>query len=145
MQSSRSTVAIVKCASYDRDEVLAAVRRGVGLAGGMGSFVKSGETILVKPNVLVGANPDRCVTTHPSVFFAVCACLKECGCRLTYGDSPALYDGWGKSGPALRRSGLSAVAEELGVACADFENGRQVKYSGTASHRLFMVANGVLA
>lgn len=148
MQSSpfpRSTVAVVKCGSYDRDEVLGAVRRGADLLGGMGRFVKSGETILVKPNVLVGANPDRCVTTHPSVFFAVCACLKECGCGLTYGDSPALYDGWGKSGPALRRSGLSAVAEELGVACADFENGRQAKYSGTASHRLFMIANGVLA
>jgi uncharacterized protein (DUF362 family)/NAD-dependent dihydropyrimidine dehydrogenase PreA subunit len=141
--SRRSTVAVVKCNSYDRDEVLAAVRRGTNLIGGIRSFAKSGETILVKPNVLLGANPDKCVSTHPSVFRAVCICLKEYGCNLTYGDSPALYDGWGRSEPALRKSGLAAVAEELGVSCADFASGAPVKNSGAVSHRLFMIADGV--
>jgi uncharacterized protein (DUF362 family)/NAD-dependent dihydropyrimidine dehydrogenase PreA subunit len=143
--SSRSTVAIVKCGSYDRNEVLAAVRRGIGLAGGMGRFAQRGETILLKPNALVGANPDRCVTTHPSVLWAVCVCLKECGCKLTYGDSPAVYEGWGRCEGALRKAGFSAVAEELGVACADFVNGSQVKNSATASHRRLVIADGVLA
>ncbi len=141
----RATVAIVKCGTYETGEVLAAVRRGVDLVGGMSQFVKSAETILVKPNVLVGAPPHRCVTTHPSVFGAVCTCLKETGCTVTYGDSPGLIDGWGRCEPALRKAGLAAVAEELGVSCADFAAGVQVNNTGKGSHRLFVIAQGVRA
>jgi uncharacterized protein (DUF362 family)/ferredoxin len=136
---------VVKCLSYDVSEVLAAVERGIDYLGGAGRFVKPGENILVKPNTLVGANPQRCVTTHPSVFEAACAILQKAGCNLTYGDSPALYDGWGKCEPALRKAGFTDVANRLGVQCADFTHGRLVKSLGGASHKLFTIANGVLA
>ena len=136
---------MVKCSSYDGAEVLAAVKRGIDLLDGIERFVKPGENILVKPNTLVGANPQRCVTTHPSVFEAACVILQKAGCNITYGDSPALYDGWGKCEPALRKAGFTDVANRLGVRCADFAHGRAVKNAGAASHKLFAIANGVLA
>jgi uncharacterized protein (DUF362 family)/ferredoxin len=144
-QEKRSTVALVRCGSYAEGEVLAAVKRGAGLLGGMGKFASPGETVLVKPNVLLAALPEQCVTTHPAVFKAVCMCLLETGSRVVFGDSPAFYSGWGNFGPAMRKAGLTAIAESLGVAYADFENGTLVTNKNGASHKLLVIANGVLA
>ena len=47
------------------------------------------ERILLKPNVLWGTDPERCVVTHPSVFKAVALLLQGHGVILQYGDSPA--------------------------------------------------------
>ena len=66
-----SKVAVIRCPTYDEQEVLAAVRSGVGLLGGTDSFAASDEQILLKPNVLAGDPPDRCVCTHPAVLKAV--------------------------------------------------------------------------
>ena len=41
-----STVAVVRCEGYEIDAVRAAVRRGIGLLGGVGGFVSEGERIL---------------------------------------------------------------------------------------------------
>jgi hypothetical protein len=40
-----SDVAIIRCESYDQDEVNDAVKRGVELLGGAGAFVKKGEKV----------------------------------------------------------------------------------------------------
>lgn len=144
-QENRSKVALVQCWSYAEEEVLAAMQRGAGLLGGIGKFASAGETVLVKPNVLVAAPPEQCVTTHPVVFKAVCVCFLETGCRVVFGDSPAFYSGWGKCGPTMRKAGLTAIAENLGIAMADFENGTLVTNKNGASHKLFVIANGVLA
>ncbi len=53
----KSKVALVPCASYDDAEVLAAVRAGLDLLGGIACFVKPGEKIVLKPNVLIGGQP----------------------------------------------------------------------------------------
>jgi uncharacterized protein (DUF362 family)/NAD-dependent dihydropyrimidine dehydrogenase PreA subunit len=140
-----SVVALVKCGSYEPGEVKAALERGIGLLGGIQQFAGAGETLLVKPNALVAATPDRCVVTHPVVFGALCACLRKTGCKLTYGDSPAFYSGWGKCGATMRKAGFAAAAEGLGIAMADFENGTMVTNRSGASYRQFVIANGVLA
>ncbi|MCK9277208.1 MAG: Thylakoid associated protein, partial [Methanoculleus sp.] len=62
-----ATVAVVRCDGYGRDEIDTAVRRAVDLLGGTGRFVSPGQRILLKPNLLQGQEPERCVTTHPAV------------------------------------------------------------------------------
>ena len=66
----KSTVALVPAYSYDQAEVDAAVRTGIGLLGGIGRFVKPEEKILLKPNLLSGALPQKALTTHPAGFSA---------------------------------------------------------------------------
>jgi uncharacterized protein (DUF362 family)/Pyruvate/2-oxoacid:ferredoxin oxidoreductase delta subunit len=139
----RSVVALVKCESYAEDEVLSAVQRGIGLLGGIEQFAGKDETILIKPNVLNASDPDKCVTTHPSVFKAVCSLLSETGCRLTYGDSPALYSGWGRCGPTMRKCGYAGIAETMSVSMADFDNGEPVSIGAGSSRKVFVIANGV--
>ena len=136
----KSTVALVACDTYDDGEVYAAVKRGLDLVGGLSRFVKPGEKIVLKPNVLIGASPGRCVCTHPSVFRAVGKILLEAGAVVTCGDSP----GFGGCSVNMRLAGLKRVADELGITLADFARGRVVKHKEALLNRRFVIANGVL-
>jgi uncharacterized protein (DUF362 family)/ferredoxin len=135
-----STVALVACASYDEGEVEKAVARGAELIGGIRQLVSPGENILLKPNILVGDRPDRCVTTHPSIFKAIARLLQQAGARVTYGDSPS----FGAVAGNLRRAGLTTVADELGLELADFDHGRMVTSANPQLIRQLTLANGAL-
>ena len=135
-----STVALVRCDTYDRQQVDEAVETGVGLLGGISRFVRPGERIVIKPNVLFGVNPQRCVSTHPSVFRAVGILLKKAGAILCCGDSP----GFGRCEGNMKRGGLKAVADELGIELADFDKGRAVSHKEALLNKRFVLANGVL-
>ena len=140
MSTTHSTVAIVRCGSYERSEVEAAVGRGLALLGGVAAFARPGERLVVKPNVLIGDEPHKAATTHPEVFRAVAARLLAAGLDLAYGDS----SGFGRPAPNLRRAGIAAAADELGVPLADFEKGREVSFAESPSLKRFLVAEGVL-
>ena len=111
------TVAIVGCGSYDREEVLTAVERAISLLGGIERFVSKGQRVLVKPNLLQGAAPEKCVTTHPEVVYAVSKLLRDFGCRVVVADSPGggtIYTE-GTLRKAYALSGWDRVTEELAV------------------------------
>ena len=112
----RSTVALVRCDSYDVDEVYAALKRGVDLLGGLDRFVRAGEKILLKPNLLASEPPEKAVTTHPALLEASVRLLAEVGATCCYGDSP------GRETPAhaARGCGMVAAAERCGIEMADF-------------------------
>ena len=136
----KSKVALVKCSSYDRNEVLAAVRTGLDLLGGISAFVRPGDKIVLKPNVLIGTSPDNGVTTHTTVFRAAAVLLKEAGAVVSYGDSPA----FGKCKGNLRRAGLKRVGDELGLRLADFDSGKPVSHKDALLVKKFVITNGVL-
>ena len=135
----KSRVALVRCEGYDPEKVFQAVSTGLNLLGGVGAFARSGEKILLKPNVLWGSPPEKAVTTHPAVFRAVARLFGSTGARLSYGDSPS----FGAVEGSLKKCGLQPVAEELGIALADFENKVEVALPGTVRNRKFVLAKGV--
>lgn len=139
--ASASTVAAVRCSSYDCAEVQEAVNRGLALLGGAESFVQPSERILLKPNLLIGRTPERAVTTHPSVFRAVAMAFQAADAELSYGDSP----GVGKPQTAAQRAGLLEVAQELGVALADFTHGETVFFPEGRQNKQFIIARGALS
>ena len=136
----KSKVALIYCSSYEINEVRLAVSRGLELIGGARSFVKAGEKIVLKVNLLVGEVPEKCVTTHPSVFRAVAEILALEGAILKYGDSP----GFGSTHSAAKKSGIADVAEELNIELADFKDGREVFYEHGIQNKKFFIANGIL-
>ena len=136
----KSKVALVRCNSYDTDEVRQAVSKGINLLGGAGEFVKSGEKILLKVNLLVGEVPEKCVNTHPAVFRAVAEEFAAHGALLQYGDSP----GFGAPLAAAKKSGIAQVAEDLNIEMADFKEGREVFFENNNQNKKFYIANGVL-
>ncbi len=138
---TRSVVALIRCPSYEPGKVQAAVDRGIELLGGIERFASPGETILLKPNLLVAREPERAVTTHPTVFGAVARRFVDAGAVVTYGDSP----GFGRPSSVARRTGLAPIAEELGVRLADFSHGRTVSFPEGGLIKRFTVAEGALA
>jgi len=136
---TKSRVALVRCESYDEAEVGAAVKRGLDLLGGPAAFVKPGEKIVLKPNVLIGTHPDKCVTTHPAVFVAVGRLLKAAGAAVYYGDS----SGYGAAEWHLKRAHLKQAGDAEGFTMADFDNGVPVSHHSGVLMKQFTIARGV--
>jgi uncharacterized protein (DUF362 family) len=81
-------VAIEKCADYEQAKVDQALRNAVAALGGIGSFVKPGQRVLLKVNLLIGKAVEKCVCTHPAVVRAAATLVREAGGVPFVGDSP---------------------------------------------------------
>jgi len=125
-----SKVSIVRCSEYGKDLIREKVKESVDLLGGIHSFVKPGERVLIKPNLLKARPPEAAVTTHPEVVRAAICLVREAGGAPIVGDSPGL----GEEADVLRRSGILAVMEEEGVPIADFSDSVKIKGSGRFHH-----------
>ncbi|AKL97694.1 DUF362 domain-containing protein [Endomicrobium proavitum] len=79
-------ISLLKCDDYNR--VNSAVKESVHLLGGISSFIKPGEKILIKPNLLAPKEPSKAVTTHPEAVKAVIQLVKSAGATPIVGDSP---------------------------------------------------------
>ncbi len=112
-------VSIVRCPNYDLARVKEAVRQSIELIGGLEAVVKPGDKVLLKVNVLLGAAPEKAVTTHPAVVRAMAELVKEAGGIPWVGDSSGAYS---MTGAALRASGIQRAAEEAGAELLNFES-----------------------
>ena len=131
---------MVECPDYDPERVFAAVRKGIDLLGGIGRFVSREEKILLKPNLLVAAEPEKAVTTHPAVLPAVARLCLESKARVSFGDSPA----WGSPSSVAAKAGLTAVAREIGLEQADFLTPVTVSFNEALIAKQLVLAKGVL-
>ncbi|NWF92872.1 MAG: DUF362 domain-containing protein [Syntrophaceae bacterium] len=112
----RPTVSIVRCPNYNEEEVLRGLQQAIDLIGGIRSFVKRGDRVLLKPNLLSGKPPERAVTTHPSIIKGVIQMVKEEGGFPLLGDSPAM----GSTTGAAEKSGIKRIADTLGCPIVEF-------------------------
>ena len=64
-----TSVALVGCATYDQAQVDTAVGEALALLGGIKRYVGPGDRVLLKFNLLVGAAPEKAITTHPTICF----------------------------------------------------------------------------
>lgn len=133
-------VAVLLCDRYDPNTLYSTLHQGFDLLGGLPRFVKKGERVLLKPNILAGCAPEQGVTTHPSVLEAMIQILLESKAGVSYGDSSGIT----KPLAAARDSGLTAVAQRYGVEMGDFEHGSQVPLSGSIPGRRVPIARAVL-
>jgi uncharacterized protein (DUF362 family)/Pyruvate/2-oxoacid:ferredoxin oxidoreductase delta subunit len=126
----KTKVSIVRCKSYDRELVYEKVREAADILGGLQSFIKPGERVLIKPNLLKAMPPEAAVTTHPEVVRAVIRLVHQAGGISLVGDSP----GMGEEKDVLRRTGILTVMEEEGASIADFTDPVKMKGPGRFQH-----------
>jgi uncharacterized protein (DUF362 family)/ferredoxin len=136
----KSQVAIVACQDYNVQKVEEAIKNCVGLLGGIGQFVKKGEKLLVKPNLLMSKDSSKAVTTHPAVFRGVISLLQDAGMDVSFGDSPAV----GSTRAVAKKAGLLDVVEELNVPVADMVTPVDVPFPQGSLVKKFVVAKGVV-
>lgn len=110
MPSTR--VALIHCQDYEPARVAQAVRRQVDLLGGIETFVKRGDSVLIKPNFIAPrSHRHSAAQTHPAVILEVARLLKDCGARPFVADSPA----WADTVTCARALELTEPLAKLGV------------------------------
>jgi len=112
-----SSVSIIKCQSYDEGEVLKSLRTSINLIGGIGNFVRRGDHVLLKPNLLYGKIPEKAVTTHPSIVRGMIQIVREAGGIPFIGDSPSI----GSLVRAAEKAGIKRVADEMDCPLEEFD------------------------
>ena len=85
-------VSVVPMTEYTLSEARRALEEALAPIGGL-DFVKSGECVVIKANLVSAMKPEESATTHPTLLCALCDMLAERGARVIVGDSPGgLYN-----------------------------------------------------
>ena len=132
-------VALVRCGDYST--AIDALTPGFALLGGIEQFCSPGESLLLKPNMLLGDHPDRGSTTHPALFEAVAKSFLSMNVDLVYGDSP----GFGSPQSAAQSTGIQAAADNLGMSLAEFVEGFDTPNPNGKLLKQFHLAAGISA
>ena len=115
----KSKASIIRCHSYGPKELYVAVKKSVDLIGGIENFVKSGQKVLLKPNLLKEAKPEQAVTTHPEFIRAVIRLVKKQTNNIFIGDSPG---GLVRAQTVYKSCGIEKVANEEKVQLVQFNS-----------------------
>jgi len=139
----QAKVVLKYCPEYT-DDVELRLREGLEELGGMSEFVKPGQKVLLKVNLILKKRPDDAVTTHPSVVEAVVRLVQEAGGIPIIGDSP----GGPYTVSALRaiyeRSGLREVAERTGAILNEDIGQTTIQHPEGKLAKSFTITNCVL-
>ena len=127
-------VVLARCDNYELSSVRAAILLLLEPLGGIEAFVRPGERVLLKPNMLSVKSPEQAVTTHPAVVRVVAELVREAGGRVLIGDSP----GMGGFQRVADRSGIARAAAESGAELIEFK--ATVDLPGSGIFRRFTLA-----
>lgn len=119
-------VTIEKADGYLQQEVKASISRVLMPLGGMAAFIKPGERVLLKPNMLAAKPPEKAVTTHPEVLRAVIELVQESGGIPLVGDSPGI----GGIRTVAEKSGMLQVVKESGAELVEFSEAVEIAGAG---------------
>lgn len=109
-----STVNIRK-AAYDDNTIRSIVHEM--LSSAEAPAIDAGARVLIKPNFLSPATPDKALTTHPLVVRAAAEFVLEKGARVQISDSPAM----GSFATLLKKGGYTEALKGLDVTLKPFE------------------------
>jgi uncharacterized protein (DUF362 family)/Pyruvate/2-oxoacid:ferredoxin oxidoreductase delta subunit len=125
-------VSLQPLADYQPQAVRAALEQLLAPLGGMAAFVRPGQKVLLKPNLLSGKPPEKAVTTHPEIVRQVILLAQAAGGIVSVGDSPGI----GTPESVARKCGILQVVEETGARFAPFVESVPVKVSAGTFHQL---------
>jgi uncharacterized protein (DUF362 family)/Pyruvate/2-oxoacid:ferredoxin oxidoreductase delta subunit len=110
-----SRVYVVECPDYERAE--GKLTELLKMMGGIGQFVAPREKIALKVNLLLAAEPERAITTHPAIVTAVGRLVKAQGAQAFIVDSPT--GGYQYNESTMRRvyrtSRMTDAARDAGI------------------------------
>jgi len=112
----KPSVSIVKCQDYEEKKVSLSLRKSIDLLGGIRRFIKAGDRVLLKPNLLYGKPPEKAVTTHPLIVKGMIQIIREAGGIPFIGDSPSI----GGLVKTAEKAGIKAVADEMDCPLVEF-------------------------
>jgi len=122
MESSSKAV-LTQCEDYDSERLSEALQRQFALLGGLKTFVKASDTVLLKPNFIAPKPRRRAVQTDPAVLIETAKLVKDIGGRPFVGDSPA----WSNMYHCAKQLELEEPLKKLGVPIRQLDKGRKIR------------------
>ncbi len=127
-----SSVSLLRAESYDRMALRQSIEALLEPLGGMEAFVKPGDRVLLKPNLLTGARPTKECVTRPEIVYCVAQLVKAAGGLPFLGDGPA----FGSAKGVAQANGYSPLLEELQIPIVEFQGVRYETVSKEFDHFL---------
>lgn len=125
-------VSIQPLSDYHPERVRTAIEQVLAPLGGMAAFVRPGQKVLVKPNLLAGKPPEKAVTTHPEIVRQVILLAQAAGGLISVGDSPGI----GQPESVARKCGILQVVAATGARFAPFTESVPISVHTGTFHQL---------
>lgn len=132
MQTQTPSVSLIRAQSYEWQLLRDALTTLLQPLGGMAAFVKPGDRVLLKPNLLTGARPGKECTTRAELVYGVAQMVQAAGGKPFIGDSPA----FGTAKGVAAANGYLPLMEELNLPIVDFHGKRYQTVSEGFNHLL---------
>ncbi|MEB3342791.1 DUF362 domain-containing protein [Okeania sp.] len=127
-----STVSLIKANSYKINELEKSIENLLAPLGGINAFVKRGDRVLLKPNLLTGSRPTKECVTRPEIVYCVAKMVKEAGGKPFLGDSPAFGSAMG----VAKANGYLSLLKDLDLPIVEFHGKRYDIVSQEFNHLL---------
>ncbi|MBE9029259.1 DUF362 domain-containing protein [filamentous cyanobacterium LEGE 11480] len=114
------TVSLTRATSYDLESLQTKLEAVLAPLGGMAAFVKPGDRVLLKPNLLTGSRPTKECVTRPEIAYCVAKMVKAVGGKPFLGDSPA----FGSARGVAKSNGYLDLMAELDLPIVEFKGKR---------------------
>lgn len=114
------TVSLLAATSYEPAALRESIEALLAPIGGMAAFVKPGQRVLLKPNLLTGARPTKECVTRPEIVECVAQLVKEAGGQPFFGDSPAFGSAMG----VAKNNGYLPMMARVGLPVVEFHGQR---------------------
>jgi len=117
-------VIVVPCRSYNREEVALAYKQIFDC------FVDADiqdKSVFLKPNILMGAKPEKASVTHPEIVYPVAKYLKPIASVVKCGDSPNFMTNSKIIESIYKTAGISAIIADAGCQMDTSSKGTLVK------------------
>ena len=133
-------VSVTSCQSYNFPLVRQSLAALLEPFGGLEHFMGPGSRVLIKPNLLTAAAPEKVVTTHPAVIKGLILAAQETGAQVFVGDSPM----GGTLKKVAAAAGIMAVVEETGASLLPFLQAKTVSFPAGKACTNFPLAKEAL-
>jgi uncharacterized protein (DUF362 family) len=123
-------VSLTRAQTYDPNGLRSHLEAVLAPLGSMAAFVKPGDRVLLKPNLLTGSRPTKECTTRPELVYCVAQMVQAVGGKPFLGDSPA----FGSARGVAKANGLLPWAEKIGLPIIDLHGERYPTTSSDFGH-----------
>lgn len=124
------TVSLIRNNSYEIKSLEKSIEQLLEPFGGINTFVKTGDRVLLKPNLLTGSRPTKECVTRPEIVYCVAKMVKNAGGQPFLGDSPAFGSAMG----VAKANGYLPLLEELNLPIVEFHGKRYEIVSQEFNH-----------
>lgn len=132
MSHPQPIVSLIPAQSYERHLLREALETLLQPLGGLSAFVKRGDRVLLKPNLLTGSRPGKECTTRAELVHTVAQMAIDAGGKPFLGDSPA----FGSAKGVAIANGYQPLISELNLPIVDFHGRRYQTVSEEFNHLL---------